>query len=93
MTNNVLLYDPHPGGIFGCPMPLPEHIKKAIDQLECVEMPLNLAVEKLNRITDGEITVHNAVHNDNFIALELTMADGSINCWRLLRFCEVENVW
>jgi len=83
---NILFYDPHPGGICGCPMPLPSHIKKAIDQFENKQLPLDVVVEKLGKITDGEIVVH-----DDFIALELTMADGSINCWRLLRFCEVND--
>jgi len=75
-------YDPHPG-FAGATIPLPDRVKRVIDQFDGQSLTLAEAVKRLSAVTSGQIKV---VAEHGYIALYLGGGDRPLHFFRLIRF-------
>ena len=87
MKQKVRLFDPHPG-FGGAAVPLPQPIKKVVDELDGQTMYLHEAIrvldESINQVFEQE---ENAVieAQENCILLTVGTFNTTRHCWRLIR--------
>ena len=75
-------YDPHPG-FGGAAIPLPTAVKRVADELAGEKMPLSKAIDLVQSVTSGKVSV-----KDGWIGLELREHKGTvIHSFRVIRFC------
>jgi hypothetical protein len=81
----VKFKNPHPGGIKGCPTPLPYAVKSTIDNLNGKEMDLTRAMGILKfAYSDGKFKAHH--HKGfSFIVLKLTDGQGE-HAWKVIEY-------
>lgn len=85
LNSVVTFFDPHPG-LLGCPVPIPDVVKRVADELNGQSLPLTEAVERIQRAAGGEVDVAFEHHH---ISLELPgIMDGRActHSWRVIRF-------
>ena len=81
----VTFYDPHPG-LAGCPVPIPDVVKRVADELNGQSLPLAEAIERIQRVAGGGVDV---ALNERHIGLSLPgILDGHActHSWRVIRF-------
>lgn len=85
LNSVVRLYDPHPG-LLGCPVPIPDVVKRVADELNGQSLPLAEAVERIQHAAGGEVEV---AFEHRHISLELPGILRGHPCthsWRVIRF-------
>lgn len=83
----VLLYDPHPG-FGGAAIPLPNEVKKVVDQLTNCILEIDQAIDKIKQAAPKIGTVEVSKQSD-YILMFWTLPNGVMHGWRVIRFKEV----
>lgn len=81
----VTFFDPHPG-LLGCPVPIPDAVKRVADELDGQSLPIAEAVERIQRAAGGEVDV---AFEQRHISLELPgilRGRPCVHSWRVIRF-------
>ncbi len=81
----IKLYDPHPGRM-GCPIPLPQPMKKIADSLDGKIMTLTEAIDIINSVAKK----YNGVIEDGWEYISFEFTRNNIkHRYRLIRYNEI----
>ncbi|MBI4151907.1 hypothetical protein HY496_02960 [Candidatus Woesearchaeota archaeon] len=82
-TQNVRLYDPHPG-IGGAASPLPKPLRDVAQELDGQNTTLEKAIESFTEVADQKYGTVKL--GENCILYLLEHPSKALSCWRLLRY-------
>lgn len=88
--------EPHPGGVMGCPKPLPDDVKPVIDEMDGKRMSLAAALLRIAQALDSagimgmQIKSHsNEDKTEGWIGLtEGSFQNPPCHLWRLIKYSE-----